>query len=264
MIYPQKKRGLSAPVLADIANCELPAISWVMPDEAWSDHPGKKDRGLGPDWVTAIVNAIGESYKNSGGGCDYWGYPAHTGTTPEPTAVFITWDDWGGFYDHVLPPSVYTGNTYDPETQRWLCTLSDAPNAWGCGYVYGFRVPLLVVSEYTQPRTISGAIPSPGETYFAHDFGSILRFTEDNFNLPPIAPQKPVKYTFADQNTLDTGPNGTWVPLWDFFTGSPRSFTKIRPLNAKHNAHYFMNYFTTPQNGKIPQPVPPEDGDPDD
>jgi hypothetical protein len=90
--------------------------------------------------------------------------------------------------------------------------------------VYGFRVPLLVVSAYTPPHTISGPItgtptyPQPKE--WTHDFGSILKFTENNFLGPTaaIAPQTPVKYTDADQNSLDTVYQGNQVvPLWDFF-----------------------------------------------
>jgi phospholipase C len=75
--------------------------------------------------------------------CNYW----------KDTAVLITWDDWGGWYDHVKPP-VLSGIQGD--------------------YQLGFRVPLLVVSAYTKPGTVSNA---------DRDFGSILRFIEENFSL---------------------------------------------------------------------------------
>jgi phospholipase C len=77
-------------VLDDIRNCELAAVSWVIPDGKYSDHP--INSGQGPTWVTAIVNAIGNSTT-----CDnnigYW----------QDTAIFITWDDRGGWFDHVAP-----------------------------------------------------------------------------------------------------------------------------------------------------------------
>ncbi len=266
---------LSAPVLTDIQNCQLPAISWVIPDERWSDHPGYPPtsvKGLGPDWVAAIVDAIGESSGNSNHVCDYWGTDP-TAQHIEPTAIFITWDDWGAFYDHVPPPKVYQG---DPATDQ--CLTRDAPNGWGCGYVYGFRVPLLVVSEWTTAGTISGkcgvtgqpACPNLGQNnQYAHDFGSILRFTENNFtqqglNLPYIdLPDR----GYADYNSLDSTYNGLpAVPLWDFFTASqPRNFTKINPIDSSDTAGFFQSYYQTQQSdGTYPQPIGPEDGDPMD
>jgi hypothetical protein len=239
----------SVPILSDIAKCNLSAISWAIPDERWSDHPGFNDNSKEPSYVAAIVNAIGNA-TTCEGGAGYW----------SDTAIFITWDDWGGFYDHVPPPVTYKGHL---SGQNWVCGSGDAPNGWGCGYVYGFRVPLLVVSAYTQPHTISGPIsvtyPPPPE--WTHDFGSILAFTENNFGLPPIAPQRPVKYTYADQNSLDAVYQGnTVVPLWDFFLGPYRGFTPISPTDPSYDANYFMNYYQA----NSATPIGPEDGDPDD
>jgi phospholipase C len=137
-------------VLQDILNCNLRSVSWVIPTGQNSDHANVNDGG-GPSWVAAIVNAIGESTS-----CD-----ANTGYWNN-TAIVITWDDWGGWYDHEAPPTLT-----QPEGD----------------YQYGFRVPLIVVSAYT-PTFISNT------KYF--DFGSILRFTESNFGLPLGA------LTFAD------------------------------------------------------------------
>jgi phospholipase C len=72
-------------VLKDIPNGHLPAVSWVIPDESNSDHPGYPN-DTGPSWVSSIVNAVGES--------SYW----------NTTAIVVLWDDWGGFYDPVAPP----------------------------------------------------------------------------------------------------------------------------------------------------------------
>ena len=73
------------------------------------------------------------------------------------TVILVTWDDWGGFYDHAAPPN-------DPVH----------------GYFeYGFRVPLLVISPYTPAGYVSNQ---------THDFGSILRFVEKVFGLPFISP----------------------------------------------------------------------------
>src|ERR1700730_11331861 len=101
-------------VLTDIQNYKLANVAWVTPTAANSDHPVTTTTG-GPAWVASIVNSIGNS------ACGYW----------QNTAILITWDDWGGYFDHVPPPSI------------------GQPNGWGTSYVYGFRVPLLVVSAYT-------------------------------------------------------------------------------------------------------------------
>ena len=125
-------------ILTDISNGQLPAVSWVIPSGQASDHPVFTD-GSGPSWVASIVNAIGNSA--------YW----------SNTAILITWDDWGGWYDHVPPPSIVNDGT-----------------GWGSGYVYGFRVPLIVVSPYAKAGYVS---------HVTHDFGSILKFVEETFSL---------------------------------------------------------------------------------
>lgn len=113
-----------------------------------------------------------------------------------------------------------------------------APNGWGCGYVSGFRVPLLVVSPYTQAATISGkcgvtGYPACGFTTsevfpYVHDFGSILAFTEYNFNMPWIT--KPDPY-YADYNAPDWGQLRNNIPLSDFFPlTTARPFVPITTL----------------------------------
>ncbi|MBV8067811.1 MAG: hypothetical protein JO113_07525 [Candidatus Eremiobacteraeota bacterium] len=72
-------------IFNDIKNGQLPAVSWVTPNEPNSDHPAEAS-DTGPSWVASIVNAIGRS--------KYW----------NSSAVVVLWDDWGGYYDHVAPP----------------------------------------------------------------------------------------------------------------------------------------------------------------
>jgi phospholipase C len=127
-------------VLADIANGQLAQVTWVMPNGLDSDH-AKGNDGTGPSWVAAIVNAIGNSA--------YW----------SNTAIILTWDDWGGWYDHVAPKVISDGVS------------------WGSGYVYGFRVPLIVMSPYAKAGYIS---------HVTHDFGSILKFIETTYSLPSL------------------------------------------------------------------------------
>jgi phospholipase C len=72
-------------IFTDITNNQLAAVSWVIPLQNDSDHPGDTADN-GPSWVASIVNAIGQS--------TYW----------DSSAVIVVWDDWGGMYDHVPPP----------------------------------------------------------------------------------------------------------------------------------------------------------------
>jgi phospholipase C len=177
-----------AQVLTDIGNCDLAKVSWVIPDALDSDHAGVTGT-TGPAWVASIVNAVGTQPACQGGE-QYW----------HDTAIFITWDDWGGWYDHVLP--FHVGG--------W------ATHHWGEGYTYGFRVPLLVVSAYTPAGYVDND---------PHDFGSILSFIEANYGLGRIGPGY-----YAD--AFATG-------LSAFFTlTAPRSFSIIpAKWNAAYFQH---------------------------
>jgi phospholipase C len=171
-------------ILTDIANNQLPSVTWVIPRGQTSDHPWSND-GSGPSWVASIVNAIGNS--------SYW----------SSTAIIITWDDWGGWYDHVAPPQVLAN-----------CAQ------WGCGYVYGFRVPLIVVSPYAKAAYIS---------HTPHDFGSILKFIEEEFGLSSLG--------YADANSLDD--------LSDCFNFNQTPL-KFQTIPAPENGEHFLNDRTPP------------------
>ena len=122
-------------VLTDAANGNLPDVTWVTPSLLNSDHSQKSPPATGgPSWVASIVNAIGQGPQ--------W----------NSTAIFVTWDDWGGFYDHVVPPQIdYMG--------------------------LGFRVPLIAISPYAKHGYVS---------HVTHDFGSILHFTEEAIGVPSL------------------------------------------------------------------------------
>ena len=117
-------------IKSDITGGTLPQVSWVVPTATESDHAGTNN-GSGPAYVASIVNAVGKS--------KYW----------KSTAIFITWDDWGGWFDHVKPV-IY--NSYE----------------------VGFRVPLIVVSPYARRGYVS---------HVQHEQASILHFIESNFGL---------------------------------------------------------------------------------
>jgi phospholipase C len=120
-------------VLDDVANGQLASVTWVVPSLANSDHCCSSQNG--PAWVASVVNAVGKS--------PFW----------NSTAIFVVWDDWGGWFDHVAPPQL---------------------DSMGLG----FRVPLLVISPYAKQGYVS---------HVQHEFGSVLRFTEEDFGLSVLA-----------------------------------------------------------------------------
>lgn len=133
---PDWKKDVISPqtvFFSDIKHSKLPAVSWITPTCQNSDH-ASCDSNTGPQWVTSIVNAVGKS--------KYW----------SSTAIFVVWDDPGGWYDHVAPKFV----DYDG---------------------LGMRVPLLVVSPYAKEGYVS---------HVHYELSSILSFVEQRFGLQAL------------------------------------------------------------------------------
>ena len=121
---------------------QLPAVSWIVPSQADSEHPPASVH-QGQAYVTAIINAAMKSPD--------W----------NSTAIFLTWDDWGGFYDNVVPPAVDQNG-------------------------YGLRVPSIVISPYARAGYIDHQTLS-SDAY--------LKFIEDDFlggaRLNPLTDGRP-------------------------------------------------------------------------
>ena len=120
-------------LVQDVRDGRLPPVSWVTPRFELSEHP-EYSFCWGQNWTTRVVNSIMAS--------PMW----------RDTAIFITWDDYGGFYDHVPPPQV---------------------DRFG----FGIRVPLLLISPYAKAGYVDHSL---GE------FSSVLRFIEDNWGLSQL------------------------------------------------------------------------------
>ena len=206
------------------ANCQLQGVSWVVPDGNWSDHPGTFGADGGPSWVAAIVNAVG-GFDNTGNPlpvqCNYWG----------STAVFVTWDDWGGFYDDVNPVTLMGHGKMGYQNG----------NGNGNFNVYGFRVPFLVVSPFAKKGYISGPKANPTcPNFYCHDFGSILNFVEYAFgrNGKSLGTIGPPQWPFADFFVQDTSAAPNNYSLYDFF-----DFTNSRAFVPITGAKYETNCF---------------------
>jgi len=110
---------------SDITSGRLPQVSWIILSAEISDHP-PANVTLGMWWITDIVNAVETS--------SYW----------DTTAIFVLWDDYGGFFDTVPPPRVD-------------------------GYGLSFRVPALIISPYAKTGYLDHTV---------YDFESTLKFME--------------------------------------------------------------------------------------
>src|SRR5262249_48311307 len=119
--------------VTDASSGELPAVSWLVIGSGKSDHP-PASACIGENWTVDQINAVMQ------------------GPLWRSTAIFLTWDDFGGFYDHVPPRPLD-------------------------GFGLGPRVPLVIISPYANPGHIS---------HTEYEFSSILKFIETRFGLAPL------------------------------------------------------------------------------
>jgi len=134
--HPQRWQRHMFPVdqvVDDVKAGHLAPVTWITPRFELSEHP-EYNFCHGENWTTKVVDAIMRS--------PMW----------EDTAIFITWDDYGGFYDHEPPPQVDD-------------------------FGFGVRVPMIVLSPYAKQGNVSHEL---GE------FSSVLRFIEDNWGLAQL------------------------------------------------------------------------------
>jgi len=119
--------------ISDALNGNLPSVTWIVAPNGQTEHP-PTSTCYGENWTVNQINAIMQ-------GPDW-----------NSTAIFITWDDFGGQYDHVPPPQV---------------------DSFGLGP----RVPMIIISPYAIPGYIS---------HTQYEFASVLKFIEETFNLPSL------------------------------------------------------------------------------
>ncbi len=196
--------------LADLKNGTLPAVSWIIPNNEVSEHP-PSGFTEGMDHVTAMVNAVMQS--------PYW----------DSTVIYITWDDWGGFYDHVAPPTVDRSTNSRYPVQG-----------------YGLRVPGIMISPWARAGMIDHATLS---------FDSYATLIEDLFmdgaRLNPAKMGEPdSRPTIRDALTQVTYPDGHTEKIGKLtgefdFNQTPNKPLILSPfaptgLVAQCNSQYFV------------------------
>jgi phospholipase C len=164
-----EKRRIETPRLDDrlgryLAHGWGAHVNWIRPTNVNSDHPAVGSIYDGQLWVWKVMNAIGHS--------NLW----------ERSAVFLTWDDYGGFYDHVTPPRVDD-------------------------FGYGFRVPCIVLSPFARKGVVQHQVRS---------FDSIIRFCERIYGLPTMNRRDAIADDFLDAFDFTQPPR----PYSDFFPPS--------------------------------------------
>ncbi len=126
--------GPTRELFRDLRSATLPSVAWIIPSVEESEHP-PMDIRTGMRYVATVVDALMKS--------PYW----------LTSVLVLTWDEYGGFYDHVSPP--------DEDGQS-----------------YGLRVPAIVISPYARPGFVD---------HTTYDFTSVLRLIEDLSDLPPLS-----------------------------------------------------------------------------
>jgi phospholipase C len=143
--------------IQDASSGKLPAVSWVVTGYA-NEHP-PHPTCFGENWTVRQINAIMQ-------GPDW-----------ASTAIFLVWDDFGGLYDHVVPPSV---------------------DMFGLG----IRVPLLIISPYAKPGYIS---------HTAYEHSGVLRFIEETFGLPNLGNRDVTANDMMDSFDFTQDPNSPLI-----------------------------------------------------
>jgi phospholipase C len=146
-----------AEFIKDASSGNLPAVSWIVTGYG-NEHP-PHPTCYGENWTVRQINAIMQ-------GPDW-----------ASTAIFVVWDDFGGLYDHVVPPNV---------------------DMFGLG----LRVPLLIISPYAKPGHISHTV---------YEFSGVLRFIEETFGLPNLGNRDATTNDMMDSFDFSQNPNSPLV-----------------------------------------------------
>ncbi|HTA39922.1 MAG TPA: alkaline phosphatase family protein [Candidatus Acidoferrales bacterium] len=201
---PDWGRNISTPmsnVLSDVQNCRLPQVSYVTPTWLNSDHGGDLSNG-GPGWVGSIYLALTQSEKAKDPSCRYYAN----------TAMILTWDDSGGWYDHVAPPK-------GPDGTNW-----------------GFRIPIVVISPWARSNFIRGNQKfTPYVSHTLRESTSIIRFIEKNWGLGNLGERDASGDALADM--FDYTRSMPIPPISNMDVSTMIRATTFSAAKAQHDTH---------------------------
>jgi phospholipase C len=145
--------------ITDVTNGTLPAVSWVVAPGAKLEHP-PAGTCVGENWTVQQINAVMQS--------SLW----------NSTVIFLAWDDFGGFYDHMKPP-----------------TINDQ-------FQLGPRIPLIIISPWAIPGKVS---------HTTYELTSMVKFVEEVFGLPPLTHRDANANDTSDSFNFTQTPNPALV-----------------------------------------------------
>ena len=164
-LYPNNIAPISQ-YFTDLQNGTLPQVAQIEPatDAGFDEHPSVSDSEpnriqVGANYVSSLINSL------------------MTSSSWQTSAFILTFDEDGGLFDHVSPQPAVSPDGIKPVDllPGDVCTQESGPI---CDFVYtGYRVPLIVVSPYTQKNYVSHTVA---------DFTAILKLIETRFNLPAL------------------------------------------------------------------------------
>ena len=166
--------------VSDVKNGNLASVVWLVPKENESEH-APNDIVAGERYTVSLINAVMES--------QYW----------DSSAIFLAWDDYGGWYDHVPPPQV---------------------DAFG----YGFRAPCLIISPFAKEGFIDNTVA---------DHTSILKFIETLYGLPALTSRDAQAYNMLEAFDFSQSPRsplvlpGEYIPNHYPLTFSAKSLPSL-------------------------------------
>jgi phospholipase C len=180
--YPQNLAPVSE-YLSDVRNGTLPQVAFIEPasEVSLDEHPSDDDvkPNLAPNvesgshYAASLINALmtSSSWKDS--------------------VFFFTFDEAGGFYDHVSPQPAVSPDGIPPQLKRGdICTSGSGAGGYTCGFTLtGYRVPLIVISPYAKKHYVSHTVA---------DYTALLKFIEARFNLPTLTARDAAQMDMAE------------------------------------------------------------------
>jgi phospholipase C len=173
-------------IFGDISGATLPAVSWVIPSDANSDHPGEScGCDDGPSWVASIVNAVG--------GSAYW----------NTSAIVVLWDDWGGFYDHVPPQQLDFGGLGFRVPMLVISPYAKKGSSSPGGYISSTPYESGSILRYIEDNWNLGRLGTSDQR--AMSIGNVFDYTQSPRGFTQIPSQRSLEFFKEQKPTAQHG-----------------------------------------------------------
>jgi phospholipase C len=173
-------------IFKDISKHHLPAVSWVIPADANSDHPAQPcGCDYGPSWVASIVNAVGKS--------KYW----------NSSVIIVVWDDWGGFYDNAAPPLTDDFGGLGFRVPMLLLSPYAIAGKGGTGYVAHTQYEFGSIIKYIENNWNLGSLGTSDAR--ATSIGNVLNYGQSPRKFTKIGSKYSIDHFMEEPHTIQQG-----------------------------------------------------------